>query len=107
MSQHPVNATFENIESAHTYIGLLRDAVDESRELIRQEIASASSELAKSRHLDALRLVDYKLQSLREHLIASRRLLGDLRTLRRYLLDERGSERAMTESSPESLERTL
>ena len=107
MSQHPANATFENIESAHTYVGLLREAVDETRGLIRQQMAGASSEPTKSRHLDALRLVDYKLQSLREHLIASRRLLGDLRTLRRYLLDERGSERAMAESSPESLDRTL
>jgi hypothetical protein len=45
-----------------------------------------------ARHLDALRLVDYKLKTLRQHFVASRRLLTDLRTLRRYLLNERTPE---------------
>ena len=92
-----MNATFENIESAHTYVGLLRDAVDETRELIRQQIADTESDLPESRHLDALRLVDYKLRSLREHLVTSRRLLGDLRTLRRYLLGQHASERPVND----------
>jgi len=39
--------------------------------------------------LQALRLVLYKLEKLEQHIRASRRLLNDLRTLRRLLLDER------------------
>ena len=50
--------------------------------------------ITRARHLDALRLADYKLKSLRQHFVASRRLLTDLRTLRRYLLDERMEERS-------------
>jgi hypothetical protein len=48
--------------------------------------------MARDRHLDALRLVDYKLKTLERHLTVSKRLLTDLRTLRRYLFDERTLE---------------
>jgi hypothetical protein len=43
-----------------------------------------------------LRLVDYKLKTLERHLVTSRRLLTDLRMLRRYLFDERTLERNYT-----------
>src|SRR5262245_29560499 len=92
-------ATFENIESAHAYVGLLMEALDEAAQMVRQETAMPSA-FTGSRHLDALRLVDYKLHSLREHLLVSRRLLSDLRTLRRYLLDERASEQAVNQLPP-------
>jgi hypothetical protein len=82
---------FDNIESAHAYVGLMCEALDEAAQMIGQEM-SAPSALSDGRHLDALRLVDYKLHILREHLVVSRRLLGDLRTLRRYLLHERTAE---------------
>jgi hypothetical protein len=39
--------------------------------------------------VEALRLVAHKLNQLRQHLLASLRLLNDLRTLRRLLLNER------------------
>ena len=42
------------------------------------------------RRLDALRIVDHKLNHLRQNLLASLILLNDLRTLRRLLLAERG-----------------
>ena len=88
--------TFESIESAHAYVGLLREAVGETAQLIEQEMATPR-EFTRSRHLDALRLVHYKLRLLDEHLIVSRRLLSDLRTLRRHLFDERASDEAMNE----------
>src|SRR5215510_10653864 len=91
-------ARFENLESAHAYVGLLQEAVDDTAQMIEREIESPA-EFTGARHLDALRLVHYKLHSLQEHLTTSRRLLGDLRTLRRYLLDERASEHAVAESS--------
>jgi hypothetical protein len=81
---------FDSIESAHEYIGLLCEALDDAHRTIGQEIAHPC-EFTGARHLDALRLADYKLKSLRQHFVASRRLLTDLRTLRRYP-DERIEE---------------
>jgi hypothetical protein len=89
---------FGNIESAHEYVTLLCEALDEAKTTIADEL-SAPSALTGARHIDALRLVDYKLHALRQHLLTSRRLLSDLRTLRRYLQDERASERALTEDA--------
>jgi hypothetical protein len=101
------SVNFDNIESAHEYVGLLCEAVDESARTIEQEMA-APLLMTGVRHLDALRLVDYKLKTLREHLLASRRLLNDLRTLRRYLLDERASERpGCPDTASEPLSPTL
>lgn len=88
------SAPFESIESAQEYVGLLCEAVDDAAVTIQQEMDSPSAK-AEPRHLDALRLVDYKLHTLRQHLVVSRRLLTDLRTLRRFLLDERTAERAV------------
>jgi len=83
---------FDSIESAHEYIGLLCEALDDAERTIGQEITHPCA-FTGARHVDALRLVDYKLKTLRQHFAASRRLLTDLRTLRRYLLDERIEER--------------
>lgn len=82
------SGAFENIESAHEYIGLLLEAVGEAASTIEQELGTPL-EMARDRHLDALRLVDYKLKALERQLTSSRRLLNDLRTLRRYLFNER------------------
>jgi hypothetical protein len=87
-----ISGPFENIESAHEYVSLLVEALEEASHTISQEM-EAPSALVRSRHLDALRLIDYKLKTLERHLTMSRRLLTDLRTLRRYLLDERAIER--------------
>jgi hypothetical protein len=90
---------FDSIESAHEYIGLLCEALDDAQRTIGQEIAHPC-EFTGARHVDALRLVDYKLKTLRQHFVTSRRLLTDLRTLRRYLLDERMDERAPSSPGP-------
>ena len=90
---------FDSIESAHEYIGLLCEALDDAHSTIGQEIAHPC-EFTGARHLDALRLADYKLKSLRQHFVASRRLLTDLRTLRRYLLDERMEEGSQASLPP-------
>jgi hypothetical protein len=84
---------FDSIESAQEYIGLLCAALAEAAATVHKEIAEPS-EFTGRRHLDALRLVDYKLKTLGEHLATTRRILTDLRTLRRYLLDERANERS-------------
>jgi hypothetical protein len=85
---------FDSIESAREYVGLLCEVLDEAEDTIQREITSPSA-FTGTRHLDALRLVEYKLKMLRQHFVASRRLLTDLRTLRRFLLDERSSDQAV------------
>lgn len=44
------------------------------------------------RRLQALHIIRHQLNQLDQHLIASRRILNDLRTLRRMLLGERQIE---------------
>jgi hypothetical protein len=83
---------FDSIEGALEYVGLLVESVEEAREDIAIELGEARRERDGTRRADALQLVAYKLDRLREHAQISRRLLNDLRTLRRLLLDERHQE---------------
>lgn len=85
---------FEGIESAHEYVGLLVEALEEADQSIKEEVVAGHMD-GLERRLEALRIVEYKLDRLRQHLHASRRLLNDLRTLRRLLLGER--EEALTD----------
>ena len=78
---------FDNIESAHEYVHLLGEAVEDSLRGTADDLDACTSE----RQRDALRLVTYKLTQLRNHLAASSRILNDLRTLRRLLLNQRTS----------------
>jgi hypothetical protein len=79
---------FDSIESAHEYVSLLVQQVEEVAASLAEDLEQAASQGA-SRHLDALRLVDYKLRQLEHHLSRSRRILNDLRALRRLLLADR------------------
>jgi len=79
---------FDNLESALEYVNQLLEAVREARDQIEAEILRASnSQLARRKQ--ALQLANYKLDKLSSHFSASRRILNDLRTLRRLLLEER------------------
>ena len=80
---------FDNIESSHEYVAMLAEALDEARREVEAEIALAERESAERRK-EALLLVNYSLAKLNMHITASRRLLNNLRTLRRLLLAERG-----------------
>ena len=84
--------SFESIESAHEFLTLLIDTV--RNESTANQFDEMVIEDAAPRYQDALRLVDYKLRKLEAHLTKSRLLLNDLRSLRRYLLSERRSDRA-------------
>lgn len=79
---------FPSLESAQEYIALLRAAADEARSDIQQDIEAAGSDHANRRR-EALHLVNYKLSQLQNHVSATGRLLNDLRSLRRLLLNER------------------
>jgi len=86
----PTSSTrpFDNIESAREYFALLSRELDAAKHDTEADIArEANSQIPRRR--DALRLVLYKLEKLEQHIKVSRRLLNDLRTLRRLLLEER------------------
>lgn len=78
---------FDTIESAQEFLVLLREAVEEAKQTSEADILEPG--VKEGRQLDAVRLVLYKLDKLEQHLKVSARLLNDLRTLRRLLLEER------------------
>jgi hypothetical protein len=80
---------FDSIEGAQEYVSLLAESLEEAVRAIQEDTAVAARTAGAERRVQALRLVDYKLNQLREHLAASRRILNDLRTLRRLLLEGR------------------
>jgi hypothetical protein len=79
---------FDNIESAQEYLALLSQALEEGTANAEADILGEANSHTMRRR-DALRLVLYKLEKLEQHIKISRRLLNDLRTLRRLLLEER------------------
>jgi hypothetical protein len=68
---------------------MLAEALDEARRDVEAEIVVAERERAERRK-EALLLVSYNLAKLHLHITTSRRILNDLRSLRRLLLAERG-----------------
>ena len=88
MSYQP-ETPFDDIEGSHEYVRLLAEAVDEARRDVESDIAAAERDGA-DRRKEALLLVSYNLAKLNLHITSSRRILNDLRTLRRLLLAERG-----------------
>ena len=80
---------FDSIEGSHEYVAMLAEALDEARREVEAEIAAAEREGA-DRRKEGLLLVSYNLAKLNLHITTSRRILNDLRSLRRLLLAERG-----------------
>jgi hypothetical protein len=91
MRYEDFEAPFASIESAREYLLLLSNAIEESRVDV-DELLAVAAERGERRQA-ALRIVAYNLKKLDFHVTASRRVLNDLRTLRRLLWDERGGKR--------------
>ena len=85
---HISETAFDNIESSHEYVALLAETIEETRLEVEAQVVLAVAENA-NRRKEALHLVSYNLAKLSSHMTASRRILNDLRTLRRLLLGER------------------
>jgi hypothetical protein len=85
---HEAETPFDSIEGSHEYVALLAEALAEARRDVDAEVRIAEQEGAQRRK-EALILVSYNLAKLNLHITTSRRILNDLRTLRRLLLDER------------------
>ena len=88
MSSEQIEQPFDSIESAHEYMNVLAytilDAMGELRQ--DQEVALRDGEQRKAQ---AIGLAIYKLKTLGCHVHKSRRMLNDLRILRRLILNER------------------
>ncbi len=93
MKQVPGNP-FDSIESAHHFVRLLAEAVADSKNDINSDVQRELVQAGNSsRRLKALQMAAYTLEKLELHLSRSRRLLNDLRSLRRLLFEERGAAR--------------
>lgn len=79
---------FDSIDGAQEYLALLAESLEDAIRAVREDAAEAERTRGADRRVEALRLVLYKLNQLREHLAASRRILKDLQSLRRILLAE-------------------
>jgi hypothetical protein len=85
---HRSETPFDNIESSHEYVALLAEAIAVALAEVEADIALASADGA-DRRKEALQLVLFNLSKLKTHMTSSGRILNDLRTLRRLLLEER------------------
>ena len=84
----PLQTPFDSVENAQQYVRLLVEAIAEAKSEIEADLGAAAAARSE-RRVQALRIVQFKLDKLEQHLKTSGRLLNDLRTLRRLLLDER------------------
>ncbi len=73
---------FDSIESAQEYLSLLSESVRDTRESVEGDIAANPEPAPRTL---TLRMVSYNLAKLELHIQASRRILNDLRQLRRML----------------------
>ena len=92
MSYSP-ETPFDNIEDAQEYIDLLLQAIEEAQQDVNADIVTATGDQAERRR-QALQLVAHNLNKLTLHVSKSRRILNDLRSLRRLLQDERKPQAA-------------
>ena len=89
---------FDSIESAYEFMSVLREALDEAYAEIQTDTDTAQRTAGAERRVQALQLVDLKLNQLRQHLLASLIILNDLRTLRRLLLGGRAGSAPAADS---------
>jgi hypothetical protein len=89
---HRSETPFDNIESSQEYVSLLAEAIEAALAEAEADLALAGADHADRRR-EAIQLVLFKMNKLKGHMTSSRRILNDLRTLRRLLLDERSLAR--------------
>ncbi|MGH9521226.1 MAG: hypothetical protein ACRD3E_01700 [Terriglobales bacterium] len=79
---------FDTIESAHEFFELLSATIADAKQEVTSDVKRERTD-GDRRRLEALRVAVYNLERLEYHLTRSKRILNDLRTLRRLLLQER------------------
>jgi phospholipid N-methyltransferase len=88
MYPNEIEQPFDSIESAHDFMNILSETIlDALKDLKReQELALQYDE---KRRAQAMELAVFKLKLLSCHVHKSRRILNDLRMIRRLILNER------------------
>ena len=79
---------FESIESAHEFVALLEESIQEAADDVREHLLQAEA-ADDERQVRALNLALYKLTQLAAQMHKSRRAFNDLRSIRRLLFTER------------------
>jgi hypothetical protein len=79
---------FDSIESAREFVDLLGESIEDAVLEVKAYIETAKGE-KDERRAEALTLAMYKMSQLSTHMHKSRRILNDLRTIRRLLFQER------------------
>ena len=86
---------FDSIESAQEFMDVLAETILDAMNELSQEQHSAEQN-GLDRRTRAVELARFKLKTLMCHVHKSRRMLNDLRMIRRLILDERtGVERVL------------
>jgi len=91
--KYQAETPFDSIESAQEYMALLAEALAEAKQTVESDI-EANHGIKAERRVQALRLVLYNLEKLHHYTKSSGRILNDLRSLRRLLLEERNAPAA-------------
>jgi len=81
---------FDSIESAQEFMALLQDSIAEAVEDVCRKLEKTPVE--ERRRAEALQLAQYKLGQLTSHVQKSRRILNDLRIIRKLLVNEYSPE---------------
>lgn len=89
---------FDTIESAQDFVRVLTETIADARQEIATDL-ERELQSPTSRRTRALQIAAYNLDRLEKQMIRSRRILNDLRSLRRLLFAEREFHRvkALTE----------
>ena len=88
MPSHEMEVEFDTIESAHDFMDVLATTILEAVVDLTHDRKIAVADGDK-RRVDAIDLALFKLKTLTCHIHKSRRILNDLRSIRRLLLAER------------------
>ena len=90
MSREEIEQPFESIESAHDYMNILAATTLEVMSDLKRdhELALRAGDIRRAHAID---LAMFKLKMLGCYVFKSRRMLNDLRILRRLILNERMS----------------
>jgi hypothetical protein len=100
--KHGSDTPFDSIEGAQEYLKLLSQAIGETQQAIAADVI-APTHGGLNRRVEAIRLVLYKLEKLDQHVTAGRRILNDLRTLRRLLMEERADAEPPQTEAPKTV----
>lgn len=98
---HPMTP-FETIESAQDFLLVLAETIAEARQEIAVDL-ERELQFPPSRRTRALQIAAYNLDRLEKQMLRSRRILNDLRSLRRLLFAEREFHRVRGLSDPSSV----